>query len=128
MRVRYSYSILLLALGAFGVPHIMQAQEGEIIQEKSETSVVIVKDSIPNNGERSVEEIRGQSDVLPVGPMPQINFPKIPTPEPLLEKDSKKPSVESSEKSKAEESQSNLSFNFIYYLFYKFKLVDSTDG
>ncbi len=128
MRTKISNIAFIVALGTFLVPGMLQAQEGEDIPEKTETTEVIAKDTLPTSGELAVEEVKANSDVVPVGPSPMLDFTKIPASEPLLEKEEKKPAIGTVVKPKSEESQSNLSFNFIYYLFYKFKLVDSTDG
>ena len=114
-------------MATFGMPNFIYGQEGELGQEKEESSEVILKDSIPVNGEFSIIEGKDQSDVLPVGPMPQFNISKLPAVEISSDKE-EKPQINSGEKIKTEESQSKHSFNFIYYLFYKFKLVDATDG
>ena len=68
MRVKFSHIILLLALGSFGLPNIANAQEGELGEEKEEVLEVVVKDSIPTNGEQNIVEQREQSDVLACWP------------------------------------------------------------
>jgi len=117
--------ILVFVVGAFVIPNLSLAQEGEVIEEKSETSDPLPQDSLPIS-EASQEEGQEIFDVLPVGPLPNLKLSKVPFVETVINKEDKKLSPKSGEKIKTEEPQSNHSFNFIYYLFYKFKLADSS--
>ena len=129
MRGKFSNIVLILTLGAFLAPQISQAQEGQENPEKTEALKTVLLDSTANSGELTIEENRDQSDALPLGPMPQLNLSKIPVSEqPSIQKEEKKILSREGDKAKVEESPSNLSFNFLYYLFYKFNLADSTDG
>jgi hypothetical protein len=128
MQRRFFNIILFFVVGAIGIPNLSQAQEGEVIEEKSENSETIPQDSLPLLSESPEDGSHDNSDILPVGPMPDFNLSKAPLVEPNYDKDEKKNNIGTNDKLKNEEPQSNHSFNFIYYLFYKFKLADSTDG
>lgn len=121
--------VLFFAVGAIGIPNMTIAQEGEVIEEKIENSENIPQDSLPvlsNSQEGGSFE---DADILPisVGPMPESNLSKVPLMESNIDGE-KLNDPTSNDKSKIESPQSNHSFNFIYYLFYKFKLADSTDN
>lgn len=119
--------ILFFVVGAIGIPNLSQAQEGEVMEGKSENSEVIRQDSLPILSESPEDGSQENYDILPIGPMPNFNLSKVPLLEPNFDKGDRKNNT-NNEKIKSEGPQSNHSFNFIYYLFYKFKLADSTDG
>ena len=108
------FTVIILTTLA-GVPAF--AQEGELGEERQEIPVV-ERDSI--NTELSLEENRTDLGT------PILITPKIPATTPAENQNkgklAKPDSV--SEKAKEEEAPSNLSFNFVYYLFYKFKVAD----
>jgi hypothetical protein len=122
MQRKFFNIILFFVVGVIGIPNLSQAQEGGGIEEKSET---IQQDSLQILSESPEDGSQENSDMLPVGPMPDFNLSKVPVVDSNFDKEEKKNSNGVNEKIKAEEPQSNHSFNFIYYLFYKFKLADS---
>ena len=120
--------LILFAFGVLLTPGALVAQEGDIRQEeKSEVNQVIQKDSVPNSG-ASIQRSGENSDMLPIGPIPQVGLPKVPPVVESPDNSEKKLTIGNGEKVKPQEPQSDFTVNFIYYLFYKFKLVDSTDG
>lgn len=123
--------VLFITVGAIGIPNLSNAQEGELIEEKTESLEIIPQDSLPVLSGSQEGGSLENADILPigVGPMPDLNLSKVPLMESNIDGDGEKFNDPiSNEKSKIEEPQSNHSFNFIYYLFYKFKLADSADN
>ena len=82
--------ILFFVVGAVGIPNLAQAQEGEVIEEKSENSEIIPRDSLPIISESPEDGGRDNYGPLPVGPMPDFKLSKVPLNEPNYEKEEKK--------------------------------------
>ena len=124
-RILNIFTITLLAT-VFGQGVAYAQEEGEELPLKPE-STVVEKDT--------VQEIRPAGDELrsdfinPIIITPKTNTVNLldlnQTPTNVTP--AKKSSV-AGEKVKEEEPQSNLKFNFIYYLFYKFKVGSSSSG
>lgn len=90
-------------------------------------STVLEKDTIPIEDD-VVEEVKG--DLLsPIVITPKEKALLTPEGENTIQKPvvTKKPAANTAgEKAKEQENSSNLSFNFVYYLFYKFKVGASS--
>lgn len=100
-----------------------QAQEGGA-EERGEEEVIISPDS------SSVETLLEENKTQPVGES-VVPADDIPSSRPnILRGTSPKPVVTpvSTEKSKVKDAKSDVSFNLLYYLFYKFKHVDASDN
>lgn len=130
MRRKFLHIFALTLLTSICVQGVSYAQEeGEEMPIKPQENTVLEKDSIPDDGSNAGEMTKGDfvNEIL-----------ITPREKPLLTPDTevlpnnsatKKPALESN-KIKEQETPSNFKFNFIYYLFYKFKVgsTSSTSG
>lgn len=103
-----------------------QAQEGGA-EERGEEEVIISPDS------SSVETLLEEDKIQPVNESleaPSNEIPSTSIRPNILLGTSPKPVITpvSTEKSKVKDAKSDVSFNLLYYLFYKFKHVDVSDN
>lgn len=129
MRRRFLHIFTFTLLATVCAQGVSYAQEeGEEMPIKQQENTVLEKDSIPDDG-TNAGEIKGDfiNQILITPKEKAILTPDIE----ILPNNSaiKKPALEGN-KIKEQETPSNFKFNFIYYLFYKFKVgsTSSTSG
>lgn len=130
MRRKLLYIFTLTLLATVCVQSISHAQEeGEELPirpiEASSAEKDSIQDEVSNAGE-------SKGDFLnPIVITPKDTRLLTPDVDPTVNTNNttgSKPSDESADKVKESDTPSNLKFNFIYYLFYKFKVGSSTSG
>ena len=121
MRRKFIHIFTITLLATCFVGQSAFAQEGEEEPEKQETTV-LEKDSIPEGGMVQEEPKGDLSTPIVITPKePRTLFPEGDMVPVRQQGQQKKQNTTETEKDK-EENTSNLRFNFIYYLFYKFKV------
>lgn len=113
---------LLVTICTQGVSYAQE--EGAEMPLKQQESTVLEKDSIQDDA-AVAGEAKGDF-VNPILIRPKEKALLTPDVEIIPNNSAVKKTVESGEKGKEQEAQSNLKFNFIYYLFYKFKVGSSS--
>lgn len=126
MRRKFLHIFTITLLTTCFVEYSAVAQEGVEIPEKQDTEVITEKDS--TRGESTESEIPVKGDFttpIVINPKePRTLFPEGENVPSRTQTPGKKETT-ANEKEK-DESSSNLKFNFIYYLFYKFKVGSSS--
>ena len=103
------------------------AQEGSLIQEIIDTAENDDGDSLSNDSEIQLVEEAGMNPKVYHPPIAIANTFGTKTKEPILEEKPLEESSQIASSEKVNEEPQQLSFNFVYYLFYKYKLVEILD-
>lgn len=129
MRRKFLHIFTLTLLATICAQGVSYAQEeGEEMPVKQQESTILEKDSIQDDAANAGE---AKSDFgNPIIIKPKERALLTPDVEILPNNSAPKKPALSGEKVKDQETPSNFKFNFIYYLFYKFKVgsTSSTSG
>ena len=125
MRRRFLHIFTITLLTTCLVEYSAVAQEGEEIPEKQETEVLIEKDSVREVNVESELPTKGDFSA-PIVISPKEPRTLLPEGETLPIRSQNQGKKETANEKDKEEGASNLRFNFIYYLFYKFKVGSSS--
>lgn len=129
MRRKFLHIFTLSLLATVCAQGVSYAQEeGEEMPIKQQETTVLEKDSIQDDGVNAGEAKGDFANPIVINAREKALL--TPDVEIVPNNASAKKPVESGEKVKDQETPSNFKFNFIYYLFYKFKVgsTSSTSG